>query len=728
MPSIDNGLLPAFSPNHVLIQYLPGEPAAHLKIQGLALDIVASETITPPGADAEVTRLTLGAGVSVQQAIDALSGLPGVGLVEPDYIVTTDTVSNDTSVLGGQTWGLYGDVGTPVNVFGSQAEEAWAAGYTGTNKVAVGVVDSGIDYTHPDLYLNVWLNQKEIPAALKSGLRDTDGDHLITFRDLNNSLNSAYVSDKNGNGRIDAGDLLNDTRWENGIDEDANGYKDDLVGWDFVNNDNDPMDDNGHGTHVAGTIGAIGGNSVGVAGIGWNTQLVALKFLDASGSGLTSDSIRALDYFTAASKAGTGVDFVATNNSWGGSGYSGSLLSAITRGAQAQILYVAAAGNGGSDQIGDNNDVSAYYPSGYSTTATAGYEAVISVAAISNTGALASFSNYGATTVDLGAPGVSIYSTTKGGGYGYMSGTSMATPHVTGAIALYASAATSASAATIRADLLNTTDFTSSLDGKTLTDGRLDVGRLLAKLGALPAPPPPPPPPSGAFVVGTAGGDLITPTATVAGQKLPTSGADSLQGMDGADTLDGGAGADHLDGGAGADRYFVDNAGDQVIETLTGTTGGYDTVLASVSYTLPTNVERLTQTGTGSINGTGNALANSLYGNSGSNVLSGLSGNDELFGGAGNDTLAGGAGVDRLTGGLGNDQFLLAHGEANGDTIYDFAVGDVIRLTGYAAGSTIAKVAGSTTDWVITNGVGGGVETIHLANAYTLHSGDFLFG
>ncbi|HEX7945203.1 MAG TPA: calcium-binding protein, partial [Phenylobacterium sp.] len=302
---------------------------------------------------------------------------------------------------------------------------------------------------------------------------------------------------------------------------------------------------------------------------------------------------------------------------------------------------------------------------------------------------------------------------------------SMATPHVAGAIALYAAAAPGASAATIRANLLATTDYTPSLDGKTLTDGRLDIGSFLGKLAP---PPPPPPPPSGAFVVGTAAGDLITPLATVAGQALPTAGADTLQGLDGADTLDGGAGADRLDGGAGADRYYVDNAGDQIIENLSGTAGGFDTVLASVSYTLPTNVEKLSQLGTAAINGTGNAIANSLYGNSGANFLSGLDGNDELIGGAGNDTLAGGPGVDRLTGGAGNDQFRFAHGEANGDTIYDFAPGDVIRLTGYAAGSTITHVAGSTTDWVITNGVGGGTETIHLANGYSLTSSDFLFG
>src|SRR5262249_18759623 len=144
--------------------------------------------------------------------------------------VTSFEVSNDPGYTGGSTWGLYGDLTTKVNNFGSQAGEAWAAGYVGSTKVAVGLVDTGVDYTHPDLYLNIWLNPGEIPAALKAaGLADTDGDGRITFRDLNNPLNAAFVADKNGNGRIDAGDLLHDSRWADGVDQDGNGYTDDLI-------------------------------------------------------------------------------------------------------------------------------------------------------------------------------------------------------------------------------------------------------------------------------------------------------------------------------------------------------------------------------------------------------------------------------------------------------------------------------------------------------------------
>ncbi|HEY0649808.1 S8 family serine peptidase, partial [Phenylobacterium sp.] len=572
----------AYRAGEVLIQFdvsaKGAQSAALMAVMGRFLDDGEAE-----GPASVVKRLALGDGVSVEKAIEILSQLPGVEFVEPDYVVQIDAISNDTSVAAGTTWSLYGDTGTYTNAFGSQATEAWAAGFTGTTKAAIGVLDTGVDYTHPDLYKNIWLNQKEIPTALKSALKDVDGDSLITFRDLNNSQNASYVTDKNSNGRIDAGDLLSDTRWENGVDEDANGYKDDLIGWDFSNNDNDPMDDNGHGTHVAGTIGATGGNAAGVAGIGWSTSIVALKFMNASAYGYTSNSVKALDYFTNASKAGTAYDFVATNNSWGGAAYSTAQLDAIVRSAKAQILYVAAAGNGGSDALGDSNDSSAYYPASYSTTAAAGYEAVIAVAAINKTGDLAAFSNYGKVSVDLGAPGYSIYSTTLGGGYGFKHGTSMATPHVAGALALYAAYNPTASAAAIRAELLSSTISTASLVGKTVTGGRLDVSSFLGE-GAATAPAPAPDPSGGVTVTGTAYGDLINTTTTVAGQLKPGAGADTVNGLAGNDTLDGGAGADRLDGGTGSDTYYVDNVGDLVVETTSGSTGGTDRVYSSVSF------------------------------------------------------------------------------------------------------------------------------------------------
>jgi len=166
---------------------------------------------------------------------------------------------------------------------------------------------------------------------------------------------------------------------------------------------------------------------------------------------------------------------VATSNSWGGGGFSQGLLDAIVAGANQNILFVAAAGNGGNDGVGDNNDSVASYPSNYDTTAGAGYDAVIAVAAISSTGGLASFSNYGLTTVDIGAPGVGIISTTAVNTYSSYSGTSMATPHVSGAVALYAASNPFASALQIKTAILSSAVPTASLAGKTVTGGRLNV-------------------------------------------------------------------------------------------------------------------------------------------------------------------------------------------------------------------------------------------------------------
>ena len=284
----------------------------------------------------------------------------------------------------------------------------------------------GIDFNHPDLAANIWTNSKD-PA--------------------------------------------------NGVDDDSNGYVDDVHGWDFHNNDATVYDDTGddHGTHVAGTIGAVGGNGIGEAGVNWNVTMIPAKFLGPTGGAL-SNAVKAVDYITNL-KTRQGLNIVATNNSWGGGGYSQALADAIERANKAGILFIAAAGNGGSDGVGDNNDVYAHYPSNYANAN------VIAVAAIDSAGRKAGFSNYGRTTVDLGAPGVGVWSTLPGsttpeGRYGSYSGTSMATPHVTGAVALYASTHPGASASTLKQAIMDSARATrtTSLRRITATEGRLNAG------------------------------------------------------------------------------------------------------------------------------------------------------------------------------------------------------------------------------------------------------------
>jgi len=360
--------------------------------------------------------------MEVMEAVSKMKENANVEYAEPNYIYTHEVTSNDTYYTNGSLWGMYGDGTSPANQYGIQAGEAWANNHTGSAEVYVGVIDEGAMYNHTDLSGNFWTNPFD-PV--------------------------------------------------DGVDNDGNGYIDDVHGWDFDGKNNSTFDgtQDDHGTHVSGTIGAKGGNGTGVAGVNWSVTIISAKFLGRRG-GTTANAIKAVDYITDL-KTRHGLNIVATNNSWGGGGFSQGLQDAITRANNANILFVAAAGNGGNDGVGDDNDVTANYPSNYPNAN------VIAVASITSTGAKSSFSNYGATTVDLGAPGSGIYSTLPGSGgtstYGSYSGTSMATPHVTGACALYASTHPGSTAAQIKTAILNSTVPTASLSRKCVSGGRLNV-------------------------------------------------------------------------------------------------------------------------------------------------------------------------------------------------------------------------------------------------------------
>jgi subtilisin family serine protease len=419
---------PEFVPGEVLVKFRAGASAEGRGAALRSANAQVGERILTAtmrrGGDAEGVTLVR-TGLGVQAAIAALRASGDVEYAEPNWIYQHNAVSNDPSYTSGSLWGMYGHGTSPANQYGSQAGEAWARNKTDCSSVYVGIIDEGYMYTHEDLAANAGKNLKEVEG--------------------------------------------------NGVDDDGNGYVDDVYGWDFDGNNNTVFDGTGddHGTHVAGTIGGVGGNGKGVAGVCWSVKLLGAKFLGSNG-GTTANAIKAVDYFTDL-KTRNGLNLVATNNSWGGGGFSQALLDAINRAGNAGILFIAAAGNGGFDGRGDDNDKRANYPSNYQCTANGSYDCVIAVASITSTGARSSFSNYGARTVDIGAPGSGIHSTLPNNTYGSYSGTSMATPHVTGGAALYASTHSGATAKQIRDAILSSAIPTASLSGRTVTGGRLNV-------------------------------------------------------------------------------------------------------------------------------------------------------------------------------------------------------------------------------------------------------------
>jgi len=376
-------------------------------------DLVAAE---PFQTDGRMQLVKVKNEIGMQTAIGVLSANPNVEYAEPNYIYTamldsTTGVPNDPDIE--KLWGIMntgqadpsgkvGNAGADINVV-----PLWRDGIRGSSDIKVAVIDTGVDWDHPDLVDNIWTNPSEI-----------DGD---------------------------------------GIDNDNNGFIDDIHGWNFAANTNSSDDDHSHGSHCSGTIGGKGDNGIGVSGVNWNVTIVPVKFLTASGSGSLQGAVESINYATK-----LGVDVMS--NSWGGGGFSQALEDAIKASRDAGIVFVAAAGNSKSD-----NDARPTYPAGYDV------DNVIAVAATDNKDAIASFSNWGKSKVHVSAPGVNVWSTVKDGGYASFSGTSMATPHVAGIVALMKSNDRSLDYATIKDRLIKTSNRIRSLKAKSVSKGRVNA-------------------------------------------------------------------------------------------------------------------------------------------------------------------------------------------------------------------------------------------------------------
>ena len=365
----------------------------------------------------DVSVVDLPKDLSVDKAVKLYDKSPNIAYAEPDYILYPTATPRDPYYKNMDNLNNIGQRGgTPDSDI--DAPQAWNT-TTGSASTIVGVIDTGVDISHPDLRNNIWTNPGE------SGT-----------------------------------DALGRNKATNGKDDDGNGYVDDVHGWDFLHNDNsvyDPADGDEHGTHVSGTIAAQGNNGIGVTGVNWHAKIMPLKFIGPTG-GYTSDAEAAIHY---AIDNGAKI----TNNSWGGRGYySQSLKDAITAAQNAGVLFVAAAGNEGT-----NNDSTLFYPASFDNAN------IISVAATTDRDALAYFSNYGSTSVDLGAPGVGILSTLPGNTYGRYGGTSMASPQVASVASLIKSRHPEYGYGTIKAQILRYADKKASLRGKVATGGRLNA-------------------------------------------------------------------------------------------------------------------------------------------------------------------------------------------------------------------------------------------------------------
>ncbi len=411
-----------------LAQYVPGELIVKF------LDSASKATVAAAGGqmvksfaggEGRVQHVKLNKGETVEAALERYRHNPAVEYAEPNYIYQLAAIPNDTGFTS--LWGLHntGQNGGTADV-DIDAPEAWDI-TTGSSNVIIAVIDSGIAYDHPDLAANMWRNPVETP--------------------------------------------------NNGRDDDRNGFVDDVFGYDFRSGDNDPMDPDGHGTHVAGTIGAVGNNNSGVTGVMQKVKLMALKASDENGN-LPEDAIlSAIDY--AISKGARVI-----NASYTRPGKCSKFeYDALSRANAAGVMVLAAAGN---DNLNSDDDDKRVFPAGYSvrTDCGAALPNVIAVAAINQIGAKASFSNFGASSVQIAAPGVDINSTNPGtpnapNGYQFLSGTSMATPHVTGVVGLLLSINPNLTVSQIRNAILNTGEASPLLNGVVSSGRRLNAFNAL---------------------------------------------------------------------------------------------------------------------------------------------------------------------------------------------------------------------------------------------------------
>ena len=366
-------------------------------------------------------------GETVEEAAARLQQDARVEFAEPNYLWQRAALPDDAlfwqqyALMNTGTF-LSGKPGADIN-----ATQAWDI-TTGSDDLVVAVLDSGVDLSHADLAPNAWTNPREIPG--------------------------------------------------NGVDDDGNGYVDDVHGWNYVTKSpklyDNPTDD-WHGTHVTGAIGAAGNNEIGVTGVAWHVKLMVLKFLGAQ-TGSTADAVKAINYILDQKQRGQNVRVI--NASWAGTSPSQALKDAIVNAGNNGVLFVCAAGNGEINEDGEDVDTSPVYPAAWSRDVAT----IIAVAAVNNTDSYAAFSNYGLNTIQVAAPGVFTISTTPNNDYGYGQGTSMAAPVVTGTAALLFSHEPNLSAAEARRRIVRTADPQPTLVGRTVSAGRVNVYNALTNI------------------------------------------------------------------------------------------------------------------------------------------------------------------------------------------------------------------------------------------------------